>query len=279
MSKATIRLALVYLVIAAGMPLITVAQQSEQKKERKGEFYFSWGYNKEWYTRSNLHISQPDLGNDFSFVNLKGHDHPGWDEGLFSKAISIPQYNYRIGYFFNRKKGLAFEINFDHTKFIFADEQQVHVKGTIHNKPFNGTVRFSENSADSSSYYYLNNGANFLLFNIVKRWHWLANKNGNFQLDALLKGGIGPVIPHVENKFFDQPKNDKHFQLGGWNMGVEGALRATFFKHVFLEYTNKFDYASYSGLRIYKGTAKQAFGTYEMILNLGVTFPMGKHVD
>ena len=279
MNKATMKIAFIYLVIAVSAPLITQGQQSTSKKNRKGEFYFSWGYNKEWYTRSNIHISQPDLGNDFSFVNLKGHDHPGWDEGLLSKAISIPQYNYRLGYFFNKKKGLAFEINFDHTKFIFADNQLVHVKGTMHNNPFDGTVRFSQNSTDSSSYYYLNNGANFLLFNIVKRWHWITNKNKHFQLDALIKGGIGPVIPHVENKFFEQPSNDKHFQLGGWNVGVEAALRATFFKHVFLEYTNKFDYARYAGLRIYKGNAKQAFGTYEMILNLGVSFPIGKQIE
>jgi hypothetical protein len=273
------KLVLVYLILAVVAPLVTEAQQTKQQKDRKGEFYFSWGYNKEWYTHSNIHIRQQELGNDFSFLNLKGHDHPGWDEGLFSKALSIPQYNYRLGYFFNRKKGLAFEINFDHTKFIFADGQLVHVKGTIHNKSYDGTLRFAQNSADSSSYYYLNNGANFLLFNIVKRWHWLESKNGNYKLDALLKGGIGPVIPHVENKFFDQPENDAHFQLGGWNIGVEAALRATFFRYVFLEYTNKLDYARYSGLRIYKGTARQAFGTYEMILNLGITFPVGKHTD
>ena len=59
-------------------------------------------------------------------------------------------------------------------------------------------------------------------------------------------------------------------------MGLEGALRTTFFKHVFLEFANKVDYASYSGLKIYKGTAKQAFGTYELILSLGYTFQAGK---
>ena len=31
-------------------------------------------------------------------------------------------------------------------------------------------------------------------------------------------------------------------------------------------------------LKIYQGTAKQAFGTYEMILNLGVSVPVGKVV-
>ncbi len=254
-------------------------QPRKKKEKRKHEFYFSWGYNAEWYTHSNIHISQPSLGNNFTFENVKAHDHLGWNEGLFHEAISIPQYNYRLGYFINEKKQLAIEINFDHTKYIFGDNQIVHIKGTVNGKSYDGNVLFKENTeagADSNSYYFLNNGANFLLFNLVKRWHFISNKRETIKIDLLAKGGIGPVIPHVQNKFFNQPPNDQHFQLGGWNIGVEGALRATFFKYVYLEYTNKLDYARYAGLRIYEGTAKQAFGTYEMILNLGLNFPVGK---
>jgi hypothetical protein len=261
------------------IPGVTFSQTT--KKERKHELYFSWGYNTEWYTHSSIKVDQPSLGNDFTFKDIAGHDHRGWDEQLFTKAISIPQYNYRIGYLINREKGIGFEVNFDHTKFIFADNQMVHVKGTMNGHSYDGKVLFKENDeagADSSSYYFLNNGANFLLFNIVKTWHLVANKKQTVMIDALGKAGIGPVIPHVQNKFFNQPENDPHFQLGGWNIGVEGAIRATFFKYVYLEYTNKLDYARYSGLKIYQGTAKQAFGTYEMILNLGLRFPVGKRM-
>ena len=238
---------------------------------RKGEFYISWGYNKDWFTRSNVRVNQPDLGNNYVFNNILGHDHPGWDDGIFNKAISIPQYNYRIGFFFNKVKGLGVEINFDHTKFIFED-QVARLSGTFAGKSADSSVNFNQ---ANGFFYYLNNGANFLLFNIVKRWEILHLKNEKLKLDFLGKAGIGPVIPHVENSFFGQ-KNDPHFQVGGWNIGVEAALRITAFRHLFLEYTNKFDYARYSGLRIYKGTARQAFGTYEMILNLGLTFPVGK---
>ena len=267
------------IVWMAALPCALAAQQKQAG--RKKEFYFSWGYNTEWYTNSNLHISQPSLGNDFTFEHLHGHDHRGWDEGLFGKALTIPQYNYRLGLVFNEKKGLAFEVNFDHTKFIFADNQLVHIRGSINKKPVDGTVLFKENDApgaDSSSYYFLNNGANFLLFNLVKRWHLAANRSGSIQIDGMVKAGIGPVIPHVQNKFFDQPQNNPHFQLGGWNIGAEGALRATFFHYLYVEYTNKLDYARYSGLKIYQGTARQAFGTYEMILNLGFSFPVGKKI-
>src|SRR5215475_2304562 len=91
------------------IPYFSFAQQEKKKKHFIKEVYFSWGYNKEWYTHSNVHISQPSLGNDYTFKGIKGHDHPGWDEGLFSKALSIPQYNYRLGFVLNEEKGWAFE--------------------------------------------------------------------------------------------------------------------------------------------------------------------------
>ena len=248
------------------------AQAQTKKKERKKEFYFSWGYNKEWYTRSTVKIDQPLLGNKYSFQNIKGHDHPGWDEGIFNQPISIPQYNYRFGLFLNKEKGIAVEINFDHTKFIFAD-QAAHVKGVINNRNVDTIVNFSR----PDYYYYLNNGANFLLFNIVKRWHWYAGKKDKIKVDFLGKAGVGPVIPHVENSFFGTA-NKPGFQLGGWNVGVEAVIRTTFYDRVFLEYSNKLDYARYSNLKVYQGTAKHAFGTYEMILSLGATFPVGGKV-
>lgn len=250
----------------------TFAQNNE--KERKGEFYFSWGYNTEWYTRSDVHVSQPSLGNDYTLNNVNAHDHRGWDEGLLSKALSIPQYNYRIGYIFNKKRGLGVEINFDHTKYLIKDGQTINVTGTMGGSPVNTNINF----ADTNGYhYYLNNGANFLLFNFVKRWHWLGNTTKNFKVDLLAKAGIGPVIPHVDNSFAGE-QNHPHFQFGGLNTGAEGVIRATFYKYVYLEYCNKLDYARYSNLTVYEGTAKQNFGTYEMILNLGVTFPIGKKI-
>ena len=251
------------------------AYSQTSENERSGEFYFSWGYNTEWYNHSNVHISQPALGNDYTFEDVHGHDHKGWDEGLFSKALTIPQYNYRIGWIFNKKRGLGVEINFDHTKYIITDGQTINVKGTQGGVPVNGPVVFSEGNG---FHYYLNNGANFLLFNFVKRWNFFGSTSKYFKLDAIAKVGAGPVIPHVDNSLYGD-QNHPHFQVGGWNTGVEGVIRATFYKRVYLEYCNKYDYADYFGLRIYEGTARQSFSTYEMILNLGVTFPIGGKVQ
>ena len=236
------------------------------------QFYFSWGYNTEWFTHSDLKIKQPELQNNFTFENIKGHDHPGWDYNLLGKPVSIPQYNYRLGFFLNHNNSWGLELNFDHTKFIATDGQQAHLKGILKGTYTDTLINFSESNG---FYYFLNNGANFLLLNLMKHYQLSNLKNSKIKIDALFKAGIGPVIPHVDNRFFGN-NNNPHFQLGGWNAGIEAALRIVFYKYLYIEYANKLDYASYSNLKIFQGTAQHSFGTYEMILNLGITFSAGK---
>lgn len=246
----------------------------KKKKDRTGSLYFSWGYNAEWYTRSTVHVTQRELQNDYQLVQVKAHDHKGWDEkSIFKQPITIPQYNYRIGYYFNKKQDLAFEINFDHTKYIIADNQTIRIKGIKNNAPIDENILFSQ---PNGFYYFLNNGANFLLFNIVKRVGLYHTPDRSLAIDLTGKAGIGPVIPHVENKLFGVT-NDMGFQLGGWNTGLETALRITIMRYGFLEFSQKVDYARYSNLKVASGTAKQNFGTYELILSAGVIFPTTKH--
>ena len=240
---------------------------------RKHTMYFSWGYNGEWYTRSNVYVHQPSLGNNYKLNSVDAHDHKGWDDANFlSQPISIPQYNYRLGYVIDEKRGIGVEINFDHTKYIISEPQGVHITGKLSDGNIDTTVTWIDKNG---FYYYLNNGANFLLFNITKRWQRFSNKKGTLYIDLTGKAGIGPLIPHVQNAFFGKD-NDPHFQLGGWNIGTEGDVKVTFFHRVYLEYGVKGDYARYSGLKIYEGTAHQAFGTLEMILSLGVNWGVGR---
>jgi hypothetical protein len=240
---------------------------SQKKIVKNGSFYASWGYNREWYTKSDLHVSQPGLNNNYTFVDIKAHDHPGWDNDLFHKALTIPQYNYRIGYFFNEKQTWGVEINFDHTKYVVTYGQDAHVKGTMNGQGVDSTAQTGEKVL----LWQLNNGANFLEFNLVRKLSIINKKM--FQFDCLLKAGVGPVIPHVENTIYGN-KNNPHFQFGGWNIDTDVSFRATFFKHVFLEYANKVVYARYSQLKIYDGMARQAFGCYEMFLCIGGTLKL-----
>ena len=247
-----------------------VSVKAKQPIQR--QLYLSWGYNEEWYTNSTVHISQPALGNDYGLIHVNAHNHKGWDEGLLHEQLTIPQYNYRIGYYFNDKQDMAIELNFDHTKYIITDNQPIHLTGTINNKPADYTLNFA---ASNGFYYYLNNGANFFLINFVKRFGLYKAKTNNLLVDFIGKAGIGPVVPHVQNSFFGQA-NNPNFQFGGWNTGIETVLRVTFLHNLFFEFSQKGDYARYSHLKIYDGLAKQNFGTYELILSGGIIFPTTK---
>jgi hypothetical protein len=271
--KNTILFVMLGCFFLGGISTTANAQEKGAKKRISRALYFSWGYNEEWYTNSTIHVTQKEQGNSYDLVHVQGHDHKGWDEGLLSKALTIPQYNYRLGCYFNEKQDLAIELNFDHTKYIVQEGQTVRVKGTMKNAPVDSNVVFA---ANKGFHYFLNNGANFFLFNIVKRVGLYESKTNNLRVDFLGKAGVGPVIPHVDNSFYGQ-ENKPAFQIGGWNTGLETALRFTIMRYAYLELAQKVDYARYSNLSVYGGIAKQNFGTYELILSVGATIPTRKN--
>lgn len=145
----------------------TATSSRSKKFVRNGEFYFSWGYNAEWYTRSNINISQPGLNTNVTFVNIAARDHEGWNQDFFGKPLSVPQYNYRIGYFFNEKQTWGLEINFDHTKYVVDTNQDVRMTGTYQGKSVNEIV--STAYPNKTIAWELNNGANFLELNLVRK--------------------------------------------------------------------------------------------------------------
>jgi hypothetical protein len=266
LSIVTLILPCVFSVAAYAQHTDSVSVKPKHKwKVKTGSYYGSWGYNEETYTNSNIYVNQPSQNNNFVYNNVQAQDHIGWDH-LFSVQPTIPQYNYRFGYFFNEKQDLAIELNFDHTKYIVLQGYNIIVSGTLHGHSVDTTVYLS----DATLRYFLNNGANFFLFNLVKKISIFSTHDKNFIVDGLLKAGVGPLVPHVDNEIFGMD-NRKQFQLGGWNTGIEATIKFTFGKHVYLEYCNKVDYARYSWLEVYQGRAHQNFGTYENIANIGYT--------
>ena len=260
------------IAITSIFSISSIAQKSDTailfhiiKIIKNGNLYGSWGYNEETYTKSNLYIVQPGLNNNYVFNGIQAHDHIGWDH-LFSVQPTIPQYNMRLGYFFNKNQDFGFEINFDHTKYVVESGYNVRLNGKFHGRNADTIVPVNYNTLQ----YQLNNGANFVLFNLVKKFTFLNVFNKNIVICGLIKLGVGPVIPHVANVIFGDP-NRLQFQFGGWDVGTEGTIRVIFFQHIYFEYCNKLDYARYSWLEIYDGRAHQSFGTYENIANIGYT--------
>ena len=85
--------------------------------------YLQWGYNRDWYTRSDLHFSNGSKY-DFTVHKVKAEDKPDFSGFRTNPLdITIPQNSFRIGFFLNKKKTHSIELNKDHTKYVVTDYQ------------------------------------------------------------------------------------------------------------------------------------------------------------
>ena len=234
---------------------------------RKGSLYFSGGMNTVKYSPSTIHIDQPSLGNSYDLTKVNG------DNKTENKALSPTQFNYRIGYYFGYFQKYGIELNYDPANYHITDGQSVQEKGTINDMTnVNKTIPYYA----KNGYYYYMGGANLLLVNFIRRFTLYRPNSNRIGIDAIAKAGVGPAMPNVQSSFPAQPAAPK-YQYGGWNAGVEGAVRVTFYRYVYLEFAAKYDYASLDNLNIYEGTAKQNLASFELIGSLGFTFPTRRY--
>ena len=245
-------------------------------KQGKGSFYFSWGYNRDWFSKSDLHFKNTSgdynatTGNidsyDFTIYDVKAKDRPGFRD-ILRTDLTIPQYVYRLGYYFNNKRDLGIELNFDHAKYVMVGWQTLHVKGSIRGREIDKDTLVSP---DTFLHFEHSDGANFLMLNAMKRQRLLVSKNKKLWLSGIVKIGAGAVIPRTDVTLFGQRLNNR-FHIAGFITGIETGIRIDAFKHFFLEYTGKGAYANYLNvLVIGAGKAHHHFWVAENILTLGV---------
>ena len=251
-----------------------------------GEWYFNWGYNRDYYSNSDIHVSQPDLGNDFIVHSVQSVDLPQWTNGdLFRNHITVPQFNLRIGYFFDSDPDWGLEFSLDHTKLSSVIGQTRQITGTIAGNPID-----SQQVLTAQTFRYdLHNGFNHIMMNVTRRKNLIRQYDQNLSLAFLGKAGIGIVMPHADNTIFGQqsdvgPKTISNavgisngwWQLKGWTVGLELGLRLVLLKPLFLEVADKVAYSSMSGIPVYKGRASQSIWMNEWLFLLGFTFQSGQ---
>jgi hypothetical protein len=99
------------LVLACTSPFCPAQDQlSLQPEGKKGTLFLYWGYNRSAFTRSNLRFSGPDY--DFTLHRVSAKDRPSKLDWVYIKptTFTIPQYQYRIGYFFKDRVAVSPDI-------------------------------------------------------------------------------------------------------------------------------------------------------------------------
>jgi hypothetical protein len=250
----------------------------------ENNWYFSWGYSRQQYQDSDIHISQPSQGNDFTLHGVKGSDFPtsvsDTLKSLTELDLTNPQENIRIGKFMNPEKTFAIEFSLDHSKYNVDSNQTLPVSGTIGGAPAPASLK-----TPGQFDYALHNGLNHLMLNAVWLKHLAGPEQKPGDLQLISRAGAGILLPHAENTILGNtvqvgPKNDNvccfnkgdWWQVNGWTAGVEVGLRYTVYKTIFLELTSKWAYGQLRGVPVYQGSADQTLIMTEQVLSTGFLF-------
>ncbi|MEI6618897.1 MAG: hypothetical protein WCO17_07220 [Betaproteobacteria bacterium] len=249
------------------------------------KWYFSWGYSRQQYAPSDIHVSQPSLGNDFTVRQAAASDFPATFQetldSIGSLDITTPQENLRFGRYMNAEKTFALEFSVDHTKYNTNLYQTATVNGTIANQPYNGPMVLNP----QNFYYALHNGLNHIMVNGVWLQHLYGPEKQVGALQLISRVGAGILLPHADNTILGNanqvgPKNQNvccfasndWWQVNGWTAGVEVGLRYRIYKSMYLELTSKVAYGALRGVPVYQGTADQNIWMSEQVLSTGFHF-------
>lgn len=247
--------------------LLFASDKKESTAESRGyQFYLSWGYNRDWFSKSNLHFSNTSLGHDFIVEKVKAKDRSGFSQIIpLAKKFdfAVPQYNYRMGCFSKNRPDWGIEISFDHTKYVMVEDQTLDVKGSIFGRSIDTTMLVTPTGF---LHFEHTNGANFLMANLMNKRNLLGSKNHRLML--INKLGAGIVIPKTFVIFLGEELDNK-FHVAGYLAGLETSLRYQFHR-AFIEFAAKGVFANYTNVLVLPGTkANHHFWCFEAIATAG----------
>jgi hypothetical protein len=248
--------------------------------KKGGNIYLMFGYTRCAYSKSNIHFVDhsnkyyPETGKyhdyDFTIYDAKANDRPDFDKIKDVINITIPQFVFRVGYYFNNKKDFGIELNYDHAKYVVNNYQTVRVKGT-----FNGTYVDKDTIMDPTNFLHFEHtdGANFWMINFLKRWK-LYEPSKNFNVGFVVKPGAGIVYPRTDVTMMGTRLNNK-WHIAGWIVGLESGFRVEFLKHGVFEFMGKGSFADYTNVLVLgkgNGKANHHFFTGQLTMTLGASF-------
>jgi hypothetical protein len=219
--------------------LSLLGQRVTENPYRKGNFFVYWGWNRDAYTTSDIRFHGTNY--DFTLQNViaKDRQSPFNFRTYFSPTrLTIPQYNFRFGYFMNDHYSISFGA--DHMKYVVQNTldgatQEVEISGHIENT---GTAYDNVYDRDTIA---LN--PDFLLFehtdglnyeNIeVRRMDVLFGRK-NVAFSATEGLGIGVLVPRTNTTLLNNARYDE-FHLAGYGTGIVVGLNMTYFKYFFIQ--------------------------------------------
>jgi hypothetical protein len=263
-------------------PSISNAQQDQsqpaRRKDLSRKFFFYWGYNRAIYSHSDIHLSGANY--DFTVFDVTAHDRPSpftFKEYFGPTTWSIPQYNYRIGYYFTDRFSISF--GQDHMKYVMDANQTAKFSGVI-------SAAASEKYAGSYLETPVTITPDFLMYehtdglNLFSLdFEYTLPLFSFFQNKLLvdMNGGVGGIwmAPRTDVRVFGYGLNND-YHVAGYSMTAKAGLQIGFFHHYFLRAQTRVGYVTLPDVLIHNSEpdhADQDFIFMEWYVVAGILLP------
>jgi hypothetical protein len=260
--------------IASIVPVLRSAAQAPKGVHLRHRVFANWGYNRAQYSVSNIHFEGP--GYDFILHDVAATDQPkpfSFAIYLDPRDLSLPQYNYRAGWFLNDR--WSFSLGMDHMKYVVTQGQDVRITGNIstdRSQEYAGSEEHHIALTEDFLTYEHTDGLNLVSADADhydRLWDAPSGKHAVFLTEGAF---IGPVVPRTDVRLFGDGINNK-FHLAGYGAGAQLGVFAVLWDRLFLRAAVKGGYIELPDV-LTTGTredrARQRFWFVEEYAVLGV---------
>ncbi|MGB3073769.1 MAG: hypothetical protein WBB36_00530 [Chitinophagales bacterium] len=247
-----------------------------------GKFYIYWGYNGSVFTHSDIHFEGPDY--NFTVFDVVAHDRPTpFSFGVYfnPSSITIPQYNYRIGYYLNNRWSIS--LGLDHMKYVMDQNQTVLMSGEIDDIASADYAGSYHDSAMVLTQDFLKfehtDGLNLLSLDVEYTLPLLNLFHDKMNMSLASGAGIAAMIPRTDVRVFGEGINNK-FHLAGYGISAKTGVRFEFFKNIFLLAQTRFGFVNLPDILLNDNVpqrADQHFSFFEYFVTAGLTLPFRKN--
>lgn len=264
--------------------IVSFSQEVEEKSEKgnKGKMYVIWGWNRGYFSDSDINFKGENYA--FTLHDVKAKDKVNaftFRDYINPGRVTIPQTNFRIGYFFNDNYTVS--IGVDHMKYVMRNYQTVKIDGEINTGTQLDGVYNNDDILLTHTFltFEHTDGLNYINLE-VNRFDNL-NKLLNFKskdIEINLTEGIGAGIlyPKTNTKLLGKERYDE-FNVAGYGISAKVGLNLAFFKYFFLQSDFKVGYINMADIRttVNKAdSASQKFTFFEKTIMIGTRFQLGK---
>lgn len=249
---------------------------------KKGKLFVFWGWNVSSY--SNSDISFRGNNYDFKLHDVVATDRQSpWDPSVYLNPglITIPQTNFKIGYFINDHYAISAGV--DHMKYVMVQDQTVRIDGAISNGSIYDKAYSNEEIVLSDEFltFEHTDGLNYINVEIERVDDILKmTKRGkkNLEINTIVGVGVGAVLPKTNAKLMNNERHDD-FHLAGYGLNTKIGLNVTFFRYFFVQGELKGGFIHMPDIRTTQfksDKASQAFFFGEANFLFGAIFKIAK---